>query len=593
MFLSPLYYTDDTMDIRNTLKKTIKEALKELGIEANLNDFVVEPTADLKFGDYQTNVSLIFSKKSAIKNPRELAEKIKEKIHRNMPVGLEKIDVAGPGFINFYLSRQFFTDLDQEILTNGDSYGRNNLYNNELVVVEYTDPNPFKDFHIGHLMNNTIGESISRIIEAGGAKLVRACYQGDVGLHVAKTIWGVRKMLIDSPETKKDFFGNFLGFGKNPKIWGKAYALGATKYEEDETAKKEIVEINKKVYERNDQTVNHIYDVGRKVSLEAFEKIYKKLDTKFNEYFFESQTTKFGIELVLKNIDNSVFEKSNGAVIFRGENYGLHTRVFINSEGLPTYDAKDLGLAKYKYDRVPYDKSIVITASEQDEYFKVMLKALEQIYPDLAKKTTHLSHGMLRLPSGKMSSRTGQVITGESLLEDIKVNVLEKMKDRQMSDREKNVVAEIVAVGALKFSILKQVAGKDIIFDFDKSLSFEGDSGPYLQYSYVRAMSVCEKAMNNGIKADLLKMPAETFELEKILSRFGEVVERAGGDLAPHYIVTYLLDLASTFNTFYANNKIVDKDDMYSPYKVALTEVFAKVIKNGLNLLGIKVPERM
>jgi arginyl-tRNA synthetase len=246
-----------------------------------------------------------------------------------------------------------------------------------------------------------------------------------------------------------------------------------------------------------------------------------------------------------------------------------------------------------KYDRIPYEKSIIITASEQNDYFKVMLKALEVLYPDLAKKTTHISHGMLRLPSGKMSSRTGKVITGESLLEDIRANVLEKMKEREMSLKEKNQIAEIVSVGALKFSVLKQVAGKDIIFDFDKSLSFEGDSGPYLQYSYVRAMSVGGKAVKSGITGDLSKMPAETFELEKILSRFSEVVERAGKDLAPHYIVTYLLDLASTFNTFYANNKIVDKDDMYSPYKVVLTKVFAQIMKNGLNLLGIKVPNKM
>ena len=463
----------------------------------------------------------------------------------------------------------------------GERYGQNNLYTNKLVVVEYTDPNPFKDFHIGHLMNNTIGESISRIIEASGAKLVRACYQGDVGLHVAKTVWGVKRMLLDNPAIKKDFFGNFFGLGKNPKIWGRAYAFGAAKYEALETAKKEIVEIN------------HIYNVGRKVSLNEFEKIYKILGTKFDEYFFESQTEKFGTDLVLNNISNGVFEKSDGAVIFRGENYGLHTRVFINREGLPTYEAKDLGLAKLKYDRIPYDKSIVITASEQDDYFKVMLKALEAIYPDIAKKTTHLSHGMLRLPSGKMSSRTGQVITGESLLEDIKINVLEKMKDRAMTESEKKEVAEIVAVGALKFSILRQVAGKDIIFDFDKSLSFEGDSGPYLQYAYVRAMSVLEKAAKNNIKGDLSKMPVEIFELEKIISRFTEIVERAGKDLAPHYIVTYLLDLASTFNAFYANNKIVDREDFNSAYKVAITEVFARVIKNGLNLLGIKVPNKM
>jgi arginyl-tRNA synthetase len=169
--------------------------------------------------------------------------------------------------------------------------------------------------------------------------------------------------------------------------------------------------------------------MGRKVSLKEFEKIYKVLDTKFDEYFFESQTTEFGTDLVLVNIDNGVFEKSDGAVIFKGEKYGLHTRVFINREGLPTYEAKDLGLAEIKYKRVPYERSIIITANEQFDYFRVLLKALSLIYPNLAERTIHLPHGMLRLPSGKMSSRTGNVITAEALISDIKDLVKEKIQD--------------------------------------------------------------------------------------------------------------------------------------------------------------------
>jgi arginyl-tRNA synthetase len=319
------------------------------------------------------------------------------------------------------------------------------------------------------------------------------------------------------------------------------------------------------------------------------------LATTFDNYIFESKTGPNGKKIVEKNI-GKVFEKSEGAVIFKGENYGLHTRVFISKEGLPTYEAKELGLAKIKYDRIRYDKSIVVTGNEINEYFKVLLKAMSMIYPPLALKTVHVSHGMLRLPEGKMSSRTGKVITAVVLLHDIKEKIFERMDDRGMKKREKEKIAEKVAVGALKYSILKQINGKDIIFDFDKSISFEGDSGPYLQYSYARARSILRKARKEQIKRigwEKIMRVKEVTELEKILYRFPEVVERAGNEYSPHYIVTYLIELASAFNSFYAGGKIVDKSDSESPHKVVLTEVFSIILKNGLNLLGIQAPEKM
>jgi arginyl-tRNA synthetase len=369
--------------------------------------------------------------------------------------------------------------------------------------------------------------------------------------------------------------------------------FGATSYEENEISKNEIIEINKKIYEKSDKKINKIYDLGRKISLKYFEEIYKTLGTKFNQYFFESKTGLFGKEIVENNIGN-IFEKGdNNSIIFRGENYGLHTRVFINSEGLPTYEAKELGLAKLKYKKVKYTKSIVITGNEVNDYFKVLLKVMSLIYPELASKTSHISHGMLRLPEGKMSSRTGKVITAVSLINNIKEKISEKMIDREMSQKEKEEIAEKVSISALKYSILKQVTGKDIIFDFDKSISFEGDSGPYLQYSYARAKSILRKAKEEKVKANFKKLNSEITNLEKSLYRFPEIVERAGKDYSPNYIATYLIQTASMFNSFYAEGKIVNKKDENSPYKIALTTAFSIIIENGLELLGIKITEKM
>jgi len=531
-------------------------------------------------GDYSTNVAMVYAKQLKI-SPKDLAEKIVTKISSRQGLAeIEKVEVVGTGFINFYLSRDFFTENVAEILKQKENFGKNDLLKGKKVMVEYTDPNPFKEFHIGHLMPNTIGESISRIIEASGAEVKRACYQGDVGLHVAKTVWAMKKENIKLNDI-------------SISVLGKMYAIGTKAYENEAEAKKEIEEINKKIYEKAPEVCEKYYLPGRKISLDYFETIYKRLGTKFDFYFFESETGVLGKDIVEKNV-GEVFEKSDGAIVFRGENFhpSLHTRVFMNKEGLPTYEAKELGLAKIKYSRYPYTNSIVITGNEVNDYFKVLLEAMEQIFPDLAEKTKHISHGMLRLPAGKMSSRMGDVITAESLLNDISEKVIEKVKETNRGDMSDEFINQ-VAVSALKYSILKQTIGGDIIFDFDKSISFEGDSGPYLQYSYARARSILEKAKAEGIVPSFIDIPEEIFEIEKLIYRFPEIVLHSAEEYEPHHIANYLIELARAFNTFYGNIKIIDKDDITSAYKITLTEAFSIVIKNGLNLLGIQAPERM
>ncbi len=544
--------------ILEEIKKIIRQAVGKSDI-----DFLVEVPAEKTHGDYSSNVALVLSK-TLQKNPREVAEEIKQKINSDI---FSKIEIAGPGFLNFFVADKVFVkEIKSSVKANHDWFG-------QKIIIDYTDPNILKDFHIGHLMSNAIGESLSRLFEFEGKKVKRVCYQSDVGMGIAKAIWGKIKN------------ANFK--------WGQAYAFGAQKYEEDETSKKEIIELNKKIYQRSDKNINNLYDQGKKESLDYFDKIYKKLGTKFDYFIFESQVGPVGKKIVEKNL-GKVFDKGeNGAIIFKGEKYGLHTRVFINSEGLPTYEAKDLGLAQKKYDKYAYDKSVIITGNEVNDYFKVMLCAMKKTNPRLAKKTKHIGHGMLRLPEGKMSSRTGKVITGEFLIEKVEELIKNKIKDRQFTNNEKNNIAEKVAIGAIKYSILKQAIGSDIIFDFDKSISFEGDSGPYLQYSYARALSVLEKAKKERIKASFSKAPKEVGQLEKSISRFSESVLKAEELFEPHFLVLYLTNLASEFNSYYAKNKIADKKDTESAYRVALVNSFVKVMKEGLWLLGIEALNKM
>ena len=582
------------MDIKQKIKNLIKEALKNLKIESK--EILLEHPLDLEMGDYSTNVAMVYAKQLKI-SPKDLVEKIVAEISKNLPAEIDEVEIAGVGFINFYLSREFFVKKIEEILGN-KNFGGNNLLAGQKIMIEYTQPNPFKPFHIGHLMSNSIGESLSRLFEINGAKVIRANYQGDIGLHVAKAVYQILK-------DKKDIISSTildnLSLSEKAEYIGECYAKGNEAYEKDENttaetgqAKKEIDILNKKIYEKSDEEINEIYDWGRKITLEAFEEIYKILGTNFNYYFFESEMAPIGEKIVQENI-GKIFEKSNGAIVFHAEKYDpkLHTRVFINSQGLPTYETKELGLTETKFEKEKLDISVVITAQEQEEYMKVVKKALEIINPEIASKMKHIVHGMLRFATGKMSSRKGNVITGESLIQDSRAEIFKKIEDRGFDEDEKEQVASWVGVSALKYSILKQSIGGDIIYDFEKSISFEGDSGPYLQYSYARAKSILEKTKMDEIVPSFIDVPEEIYEIEKLIYRFPEIVLHSAENYQSHHIANYLIELARAYNIYYGNTKIIDKDDITSPYKVALTEAFSIVMKNGLYLLGIQAPERM
>jgi len=546
--------------IGDILENSLKKALDNLSLEGDIS---LEHPASLENGDYSSNIAMVLAKKVG-ESPIELATKIVCELEKGMPEEVERVEAVSPGFINFYLTEEFFQKKIEEILKEGSNFGKNKGLEGQKIIVEYTDPNPFKEFHIGHLMSNAIGESISRIIEFSGAETKRANYQGDVGMHIAKALFGLEE-------------------GKNLK---EAYSYGAELYEKDEKTKKKIEEINKKLYEKSDKELNTLYQKGRQDSLKAFEEIYEKLGTKFDYSFFESEMAEGGVEIIKNN--PNLFHKSQGAIIFKGENYDLHTRVFINSEGIPTYEAKELALAKVKYEKFPYDKSIVITANEINEYFKVLLKVMELVYEkeQLAEKTEHIGHGFLKLPTGKMSSRTGNIISAEKLINEVKEKALEVMRGREIENVEE--VAEMVAISALKYSILKQSIGKDIVFDLDKAVSFEGDSGPYLQYTYVRAKSLLEK----GEKPNFPEVGhlEKIYGPEKMLYKFPEIVERAWEEKAPQLVSKFLIDLAGEFNSFYAKEKIVEEG---GEYRILITEAVANILEKGLYLLGIKVPLKM
>lgn len=578
--------------VKESLILEIRRTLDSLGC-AQVYPELAFPSSD-QFGDYTTNVAFMVAK-TLKKTPQEIGELIKNSLSKSPYVS--RIEVAGQGFINIWLSQTMLLSELQNVLVQKDQFGTSGTYAGKKVMIEFADPNPFKQFHIGHLRNICLGESLSRCFEAMGADVWRVNYQGDVGLHVAKCIYGMIMLKESMPDDSADL---------NTKIefLSQAYANGAKVYEEKQEYKDAIAEINTKIYQK-DQSVQALWEKGKKWSLDYFDTIYARVGTAYKRYYFESETEGPGKDLVMQHIQDGIFEQSDGAIIFRGEKYGLHTRVFVSSQGYGTYEAKDLGLAQLKYKDFPYDISIIQTGSEQATYFAVILKALSLIAPELGAKTAHFSFGMVSLNDRKMSSRTGEVVTAQWLLDEAKKKTRELFKDTD------DQTAEKIGVAGVKYAMLSYSRESDIQFSFEQSVSLEGNSGPYLQYAFARTQSILEKsaeksvvnvALNTidsgGIEqifADLasseLELNSEEQGLLKALHRFPGVVVETGVKFAPHILCAYLFDLGQKFNGFYQKYPIIDSDER--DFRTALAAGVGHVLKNGLYLLGIEAPERI
>ena len=545
--------------MREQIQTAIAAAVKDL-FNADVPILLERP--DEQFGDYATNVALQLAGKVG-KSPREIAEQLAAKLRETLIEQVSEVTVAGPGFLNLKLTDNTLVGLL--------SAKPPQQYSGQEVLVEFGDPNPFKEMHLGHLYTTVAGDAISRLFEASGASVKRLSYHGDVGMHVAKAIWAIRKHMATGQDVQ-----TVLQAGIGP-----LYAEGSKAFEEDEQAAEEIRQVNELIYARSDKQVNDIYEVGKEFSFKAFDKIFAELGVKFVKRYLESDSSKVGLQFVHDNT-GKVFEESDGAVVYKGEKAGLHTRVFINSRGLPTYEAKDLGLAELKNQDFPNaSKSVIITAHEQSEYFRVMLAALAEIDPELAAKTQHIAHGFLSLTTGKMSSRSGNVFAAGDLLKSVEAAVKGQYPESKVNND--------VYLAAVKYTFLKNRIGGDIVFDVKESVTLQGNSGPYLQYAHARARSILAKAKVEDKPVEQFE-PGERSLLRK-LGEYAEAVEQATSELMPHHVCTYLYELAQTFNSFYEHNRVLG--DTREDVRLQLVQVYADTLKSGLELLGIPAPEQM
>lgn len=555
--------------MQEVLARQIADFLKTgYDVETDVDFSRPEP----QFGDLATNVAMKLANQVG-KNPREIAEAIVASLATTE--GVSEATVAGPGFINIRFDDAVLWQAAQET-------GKESL-KSKKILVEYSDPNPFKPLHAGHLYTTLVGDILSRLVEYAGAETIRLNYGGDVGLHVARSMWAIVKTLGgELPEKLQD-----VPVAERPAWLGERYVQGTAADEDDPVAHKEIVEYNKRVYKLHEENDHdspfaQIYWTCRHWSYDYFPELYRQLNVKeFDRFIPESEITPLGLATVREQLQKGVFEESDGAVVFKGEPYGLHTRVFINSHGLPLYETKDVGLSLTKWRDYHFDESIIITAVEQQQYMRVVIKAIEQFAPEPAHRTRHLTHGAVKLTGGvKMSSRRGNVVMALDLLQEA----------RDAVARTGREVDEQVVLAAVKYTFARVRIGGDIIYNPDESVALEGNSGPYLQYAHARAASILAKAQSNGTMSEAALQSDERMLLRK-LSEYRVAVQKATEELSPHHICTYLYELAQEFNRFYEKNRVMG--DERESVRLALVGRYKETLAHGLGLLGIAAPEKL
>ena len=542
------------------IDERLKIAIKDLyGLDFNPE---ITPAPENIDADYSSNAPLKLAKELH-KSPMQIAEELNRELNAN---------ISNPGFLNFTLSDDYLRNSINNLYKDFDSSIKLNDYSGKTVVTEFSDPNPFKILHAGHFYTSIMGDALSRLYESAGAKVIRANFGGDVGLHVAKTIYILLQKKLDT-FTIEDM--------------GKCYVEGTIAYDDDEKAHQEITKLNKEIYKINNEDIHgtplsDLYWKGRELSYEYFKDFYASIGVKFDKYYPESSVANLGLETVKRELENGVYEYSDGAIVFKGEKFGLHTRVFINKEGVPTYEAKDVGLLFQKDKDYHFDKSVVITGSEQLDYMKVVLKSVEQYAPDLVAKTTHLTHGLVKLPGNvKMSSRKGNFLKAVDVIDLVKT----ALKEAYNSTDEK------VSLAAIKYAFLKYKMGGDIIFDPNESVKMTGNSGPYLLYSCVRAKKILASIKSKSVADELSAITTHEKNLIKKILEYKGILQEAITEMAPHKLANYLYELAQEFSRFYENCPVAGSKEEQERAKIV--QVYLSTMTHGLKLLGIEVPEEM
>ncbi len=563
--------------IKQNIADAINAALKKKLVKAS--DLVYPPNP--AFGDL--SLPCFNLAKELNKTAVETGEFLVGKIELNDTVVAAK--ATGP-FLNFTFNKaKLAQGVIEEVLKIKNKYGVNNAGGNKKVMVEFSNANTHKEYHVGHLRNVCYGDAVTKILAANGYKAMPVSYINDFGIHVAKTIWALEKFYKDITPPAPLVRGEFLG---------KVYVRACQELENNETAKTETAQVMKNIESRKSGDYK-LWQKTRQWSIDGFTKIYKELGVKFERIFYESETIDKGLDMAAKLYAQHFLIKSQGAVIADLEKYGLGVLVIIRSDGTALYPVADLALAEEKFKKYKIDRSIYVVDIRQDLYFKQLFKILELL--GHKKEMLHLGYEFVKLPDGMMSSRTGNVITYEDLraLAFKKARVEIKKRHKNWVEKKILEVANKLVNGALKFEMLKVGADKAITFDVEQALHFDGYTAAYLQYTGARINSILRKAKLKSFKSINFKNLADPKEIGLIykLAKYPEIVASAGKNYNPSELAKYLFELAQELNDYYHAVPVLKAKAEVKLARLALITAVRQTLENGLGLLGIEMMEEM
>ena len=593
------------MNIEALISKAAGEAVKALyGMDATEKMLQLQKTRS----EFEGNLTLVVFPfvKAAKKSPEQTAQEIGEYLQANC-AAVEKFNVV-KGFLNLSVGDGAWLQL-LEAIDKDDNFGMKQATDESpLVMIEYSSPNTNKPLHLGHVRNNLLGWSLSKIMEANGNKVVKTNIVNDRGIHICKSMlawlkWGNGETPESSGKKGDHLIGDYyVAFDKHYRDEIKelvAQGMDEEKAKQEAPLIKEAHEMLVK-WEQNDPEVRALWEKMNNWVYAGFDETYKKMGVGFDKIYYESQTYLKGKAKVEEGLAKGLFERhADNSVWADLTNEGLDQKLLLRSDGTSVYMTQDIGTAEMRFQDYPIDKMIYVVGNEQNYHFQVLSILLDRLGFKWGKELTHFSYGMVELPNGKMKSREGTVVDADDLMalmvEDAYKTSMELGKFDDMTEEERREIARIVGMGALKYFILKVDARKNMLFNPEESIDFNGNTGPFIQYTYARIRSILRKAegYNSSISSST-SISSKEVELIQKMNEFGAAVEQAGKDYSPSGIANYCYELTKVFNQFYHDYSILNEpDEQKKAVRLMLAKSVAKIIRNAMSLLGIEVPERM
>ena len=594
------------VNIEEFIASVVKRAAEELyGVGDNIQ---IQKTRKEFEGDF-TLVVFPFLQLSK-KRPEETAQEIGEYLKANQPV-ISSFNVV-KGFLNIAISPSYWIELLKKI-DSTEKWGTTAVTEESpLVMVEYSSPNTNKPLHLGHIRNNLLGYALSNIIAANGNKVVKTNIVNDRGIHICKSMlawqkWGEGETPASSGKKGDHLIGDYyVAFDKHYKAELNELMEKGMSKEEAEAASPLMAEAREMLvkWEAGDKEVRALWEKMNNWVYEGFDETYKRLGVDFDKIYYESDTYLVGKETVLGGLaEGKFYRREDGSVWADLTQNGLDEKLLLRSDGTSVYMTQDIGTAQLRFRDYPIDKMVYVVGNEQNYHFQVLSLLLDRLGFSWGKGLVHFSYGMVELPEGKMKSREGTVVDADDLMDEM-INTARETSEElggklnDLTSEEKAEINRIIGLGALKYFMLKVDARKNMLFNPKESIDFNGNTGPFIQYTYARTRSIERKASEAGVNVENTNIPERISEKEcsiiRFMNEFPAVVKQAGTDYSPSGIANYAYELAKEYNQFYHDFSILrEENEEAKAFRVLLTRNVGKIIKTAMNLLGIEVPERM